>query len=160
MDGNIGGADKLETGGDSSLYTVPSQAKLFTEATGVDTLAVSVGTAHGVYPTANPKIDFERLAEIRDLIPSTPLVLHGGSGLPMQTVQRSINLDGRGGISKLNIATDLEIIFQRVMGVGRMPEADVIKLDAAKLRQATDEVRLFVEDRMRTFLFSEGKANV
>ena len=155
--GNIGGADKLETGGDSSLFTVPAQAREFAERTGVDTLAVSVGTAHGVYPTANPHIDFERLAEIRDLIPATPLVLHGGSGLPIETVQRSIRMDGKGGIAKLNIATDLELIFQRVMGIGRIPNADVEKLDAGKLAQAKAEVQAFVENRMETYLFSAGK---
>lgn len=156
--GNIGGTDKLETGGDSSLFTVPAQAMEFAERTGVDTLAVSVGTAHGVYPTANPHIDFERLAEIRDLIPATPLVLHGGSGLPIETVQRSIRMDGKGGIAKLNIATDLELIFQRVMGIGRIPNADVEKLDADKLAQAKAEVQAFVENRMQTYLFSAGKA--
>ena len=151
--GNIGGADKLETGGDEELYTVPAQAKEFVERTGCDTLAISVGTAHGVYPTANPKIDFERLAAIRELI-DTPLVLHGGSGLPMETVQQAI----RGGIGKLNIATDLEIIFQRVMNVTRMPNAEVEKLDPALLEKAVEEVAQFVQNRMETYLFSADKA--
>lgn len=156
--GNIGGADKLETGGDTSLYTVPAQALEFVQRTGVDTLAVSVGTAHGVYPTSNPTIDFARLAEIRDLIPETPLVLHGGSGLPMATVQHAIHMDGKGGIAKLNIATDLELIFQRVLHVSRMPNAEVVKLDPAGLAQAVKEVQAFVENRMETYLFSAGKA--
>ncbi len=155
--GNIGGTDKLETGGDSSLYTVPSQAKEFVERTGVDTLAVSVGTAHGVYLTANPHIDFDRLAEIRSLIPETPLVLHGGSGLPLETVQRAIHLDGRGGICKLNIATDLELIFQHSLNVTRMPNAEVLRLDPAALARASAEVQAFVEDRMVNFLFSAGR---
>ncbi len=158
--GNIGGADQLETGGDTSLYTVPEQALEFVERTRVDTLAVSVGTAHGVYPTANPHIDFERLSQIRDLLPDTPLVLHGGSGLPMETVRRAIRLDGRGGISKLNIATDLELIFQRVLGVQRMPNAEVVRLPADALERAIEEVQAFVEDRMRSFLFSSGKAAI
>ncbi len=156
--GNIGGADKLETGGDTSLYTVPEQAETFVKLTGVDSLAVSVGTAHGVYPTANPHIDFDRLREIRDLLPETPLVLHGGSGLPMETVRRAIMMDGQGGISKLNIATDLELIFQRVLKVQRMPNAEVVRLDPAALAQATAEVQAFVENRIETFLFSAGKA--
>lgn len=151
--GNIGGADKLETGGDEELYTVPAQAKEFVERTGCDTLAISVGTAHGVYPTTNPRIDFDRLAEIRSLI-DTPLVLHGGSGLPMETVQKAI----RGGIGKLNIATDLELIFQRVMNVSRMPNAEVEKLDPALLARAVDEVSAFVEGRLQNYLLSTGKA--
>lgn len=154
--GNIGGTDQLETGGDRELYTVPEQAREFVERTQCDSLAVSVGTAHGVYPTSNPKIDFERLAEIRQII-DTPLVLHGGSGLPMETVQRSIHLDGLGGIAKLNIATDLELIFQKVMGVGRMPNAETEKLDPEKLQEAIRQVQAFVEDRMKTFLLCAGK---
>ena len=150
--GNIGGADQLETGGDRELFTVPAQAKEFVERTGCDSLAISVGTAHGVYPTANPRIDFERLAEIREAI-DVPLVLHGGSGLPMETVQKAI----RGGIVKLNIATDLELIFQRVMGVGRMPNAETEQLDPDKLAEAVAQVQAFVEDRMQTFLLSAGK---
>lgn len=154
--GNIGGTDQLETDGDRELFTVPAQAKEFVERTGCDSLAVSVGTAHGVYPTANPHIDFERLAEIRQTI-ATPLVLHGGSGLPLETVQRAIHLDGLGGIAKLNIATDLELIFQKVMGVGRMPNAETEKLDPVKLAEAVHQVQAFVEDRMQTFLLSAGK---
>lgn len=156
--GNIGGADKLETGGDTSLYTVPEQAREFVERTGVDTLAVSVGTAHGVYPTADPKIDFERLDAIRSLIPNTPLVLHGGSGLPQETVRRAIQMDGKGGIAKLNIATDLELVFQRVLNVERMPNAEVLKLDPAGLAKAVQEVQAVVASRLETYLLSAGKA--
>ena len=147
--GNIGGTDKLETGGDSALFTVPEQAQEFVERTGVDTLAVSVGTAHGIYHTDNPKIDFERLESIRDLIPETPL----------ETVRRAIQLDGRGGIAKLNIATDLELIFQRILGISRIPNAQVVQLDPDRLQRASDEVQAFVENRMETFLFSAGKAS-
>ncbi len=154
--GNIGGTDKLETGGDRSLYTVPEQAAEFAARTGCDSLAVSVGTAHGVYPTENPSIDFERLAEIRKLT-DVPLVLHGGSGLPLETVRQAIQLDGQGGIVKLNIATDLELIFQKVMGVGRMPNAETEKLDPVKLEEAANQVQAFVEDRIATFLLSANK---
>ena len=156
--GNIGGADKLETGGDEQLYTVPEQALEFVRRTGVDALAVSVGTAHGVYPTANPKIDFERLRSIRRLIPDTPLVLHGGSGLPCDTVRRAITLDGDGGIVKLNIATDLELIFQRIMGIQRIPNREVLALDPDRLALANTEIRKYAEERMHEYLFSAGKA--
>ena len=83
--GRIGATDKIETDNDESLYTDPQEAKEFVERTGVDTLAVSIGTAHGVYPVKNPMIDLERLAQIREQI-DIPLVLHGGSGLPRETV--------------------------------------------------------------------------
>lgn len=155
--GSIGGADKLETGCDESLYTVPEQAEEFVQLTGCDSLAVSVGSAHGVYPVKNPRLDFDRIARIMALT-DIPLVLHGGSGLPQTSVERAIRMDGHGGIIKLNIATDLELIFQRIMGTSRIPNADTVRLDARMLREAGEAVQAFCENRMRTFLFSSGKA--
>ena len=155
--GSIGGADKLETGGDESLYTVPEQAAEFVERTGCDSLAVSVGTAHGVYAVKNPRLDFTRIQKIRGLTP-IPLVLHGGSGLPQHTVEQAIRLKGKRGISKLNIATDLELIFQEIMGVGRMPNRATLRLDPERLKEAGKKVQAFCEDRIGTFLFSAGKA--
>lgn len=152
--GSIGGADKLETGHDESLYTDPQQAAEFAQRTGCDSLAVSVGTAHGVYPVENPRLDYDRIERIIALT-DVPLVLHGGSGLPQASVERAIR---KGGIVKLNIATDLELIFQRVMGVERLPNAETIALNPARLAQAGEAVQAFCEDRMRTFLFSSGKA--
>lgn len=72
---------------------------------GIDTLAVAIGTAHGLYKK-EPKLDFERLAKIRKVI-DIPLVLHGASGVPFEAVQKAINL----GICKVNIATELKIPF-------------------------------------------------
>lgn len=155
--GNIGGADKLETGGDEQLYTVPDQVPDFIARSGCDSLAVSIGTAHGVYPVKNPKIDIERLKQIRALV-STPLVLHGGSGLPQETVQRTIKLDGIGGIAKINIATDLELAFQKELGVGRMANADLLKLDSEALARGGEAVRALVENRIETYLFSSNMA--
>jgi fructose-bisphosphate aldolase class II len=155
--GSIGGADKLETGGDESFYTVPEQAAEFVLATGCDSLAVSVGTAHGVYAVKNPKLDFDRIQRIRSLTP-VPLVLHGGSGLPQHTVEQAIRMGGKGGIIKLNIATDLELIFQKAMGTGRMPNRETVLLDPKRLKEAGRRVQAFCEDRIRTFLFSSGKA--
>lgn len=155
--GRILTTDKLETDQDSLLYTVPEEAAEFVSKTGVDALAVSVGSAHGVYLVKDPKIDYERLAAIRKLI-ETPLVLHGGSGLPAKTVQRAITLP-TGGVSKINIATDLEIEFQRVLNVKRMPDVDVWKIDAAKLAEAGKAVQALVEDRIVNFLLSNGRAS-
>lgn len=156
--GNIGGADKLETGGDEELYTVPEQVVEFVARSECDTLAVSIGTAHGVYPVKDPKIDFERLKKIRALT-DTPLVLHGGSGLPGATVRRAIQLDGMGGIAKINIATDLELVFQKEMGVGRMSNAEVKKLNPKMLERAGEAVKALCEDRICNYLFSAGKAD-
>lgn len=155
--GSIGGADKLETGGDESLYTVPEQAAEFVLATGCDSLAVSVGTAHGVYAVKNPKLDFDRIQKIRNLTP-VPLVLHGGSGLPQPTVEQAIRMGGKGGIVKLNIATDLELIFQETMGTGRLPNRETVLLDPKRLQAAGRRVQAFCEDRISTFLFSSFMA--
>lgn len=155
--GNIGGADKLETGGDEALYTVPAQVPDFLARTGCDTLAVSIGTAHGVYPVKNPKIDFDRLKEIRALT-DTPLVLHGGSGLPAETVHRAIQLDGMGGITKINIATDLELAFQKELNVTRMANAQLVRLPAADLARGAAAVQALVEDRIENYLFSSNMA--
>lgn len=81
------------------------QAREFVARTGIDSLAVAIGTAHGMY-AAEPKLDFERLAEIRALV-DIPLVLHGASGLPESDIRQAISL----GVCKVNVATELKIAF-------------------------------------------------
>jgi fructose-bisphosphate aldolase class II len=88
-----------------STLTDPAEAVEFVAATGVDALAISVGTAHGMAPGL-PELDFDRLAEIDRRI-SVPLVLHGGTGRGPDQVQRAISL----GVRKLNIASDLNRVF-------------------------------------------------
>lgn len=88
-----------------SNYTNPAQAKQFVELTGVDSLAVAIGTAHGIYSTT-PVLDIERLREIQAVV-DVPLVLHGASDVPDDQVQECI----KNGICKVNIATDLKIPF-------------------------------------------------
>ena len=87
--------------GDETALTVVSEAVDFAKQTGVDALAVSIGTAHGYYK-ATPKIDVERCREIAEALPDLPLVLHGGSGTPLEDVRAVI----RCGIAKVNIATE------------------------------------------------------
>jgi fructose-bisphosphate aldolase, class II len=89
-----------------ACYTQPEAAKLFVERTGVDALAVAIGTAHGFY-RGEVRLDFERLCAIRDAVPHTPLVLHGGSGVPAELVRRAIEC----GIAKLNIGTEIKDTF-------------------------------------------------
>lgn len=153
--GRIGATDKIETDNDESLYTIPEEARKFVERTGVDTLAVSIGTAHGVYPVKNPKIDLERLARIREQV-DIPLVLHGGSGLPAETVQKAISING-GGVSKINIATDLEQAFLKSLGCERKLNSEIWKLDPAALSKAGEAVQAVVEDKMVNFVKSAGK---
>ncbi len=86
---------------DESMYTNPQDAVEFVKETGVDALAVSIGTVHGKF-VGTPKLDFDRLKTIRDLV-DVPLVLHGGSGLPEEDFRKCIDL----GISKINFFTGL-----------------------------------------------------
>ncbi|EPF6162385.1 tagatose bisphosphate family class II aldolase [Citrobacter sedlakii] len=104
--GRLGGQeDDLSVDEKDALYTHPQQAREFVAGTGIDSLAVAIGTAHGLY-TAEPRLDFQRLAEIRQHV-DIPLVLHGASGLPTGDIQRAISL----GICKVNVATELKIAF-------------------------------------------------
>lgn len=153
--GRIGATDKVETDNDESLYTDPAQAEEFVERTGVDTLAVSIGTAHGVYPVKNPKIDFKRLQDIRSRI-TIPLVLHGGSGLPAETVRKAISIPG-GGVSKINIATDLEQAFLGSLGCQRKTNAEIWQMDRSALEAAAEQVRKVVEEKIVFFAGSAGK---
>ena len=102
--GRIGGTeDDMTTDERDAALTVPEEAWDFARATGVDTLAVAIGTVHGIYK-GEPKLDFERLSAINDRV-GIPLVLHGGSGIPDGAVRESI----KRGICKVNIATELKV---------------------------------------------------
>ena len=104
--GRLGGQeDDLVVDEKDALYTNPAQAAEFITRTGIDSLAVAIGTAHGMYKS-EPKLDFKRLAEIREQT-DTPLVLHGASGVPDADVRKTIEL----GITKVNVATELKIAF-------------------------------------------------
>ena len=98
--GHVGSGLNYAHDGVSEL-TDPDSAKRFFEETGVDALAVAVGTAHGVY-SGIPKLDFERLADI-DAACQRPLVLHGGSGSGDENISRACEM----GIAKVNIVTDI-----------------------------------------------------
>ncbi|MRS14483.1 tagatose-bisphosphate aldolase subunit KbaY [Enterobacteriaceae bacterium RIT691] len=104
--GRLGGMeDDMSVDAESAFLTDPQEARRFVEQTGVDSLAVAIGTAHGLYPHT-PKIDFKRLGEIREVVP-VPLVLHGASDVPDEYVRRTIEL----GVCKVNVATELKIAF-------------------------------------------------
>lgn len=153
--GKIGATDKIETDNDECMYTDPEEAKEFVERTNVDTLAVSIGTAHGVYPVKNPKIDLDRLKDIRKEV-DIPLVLHGGSGLPAETVKEAIKVSG-GGVSKINIATDLELAFLKSLNCERKSNREIWKMNPEALIVAGKEVQKVVEDKIRNFVCSAGK---
>lgn len=104
--GKIGGTeDHITVSERDATFTDPDEAKRFVEETGVDYLAIAVGTAHGVYQ-GEPKIDFDRIKAIRELV-DVPLVLHGSSGVPYESLKKAISL----GVCKINIDTDVRAAF-------------------------------------------------
>lgn len=108
--GAIGKVDDSTVEGSSgSTLTDPEKAAELVQRTGVDSLAVSIGNAHGNYVTL-PKLDFDRLEEIRRRV-EIPLVLHGGSGTPEEDLRHAISL----GIAKVNVASDLVKALRETM---------------------------------------------
>ena len=104
VEGEIGCLGASEGGAftKDTMYTDPMQAKTFVERTGVDALAISIGTSHGNYPDGMvPEFDFERLREIKRLT-NAPLVLHGGSGSGKENILNSV----KNGINKINVGCD------------------------------------------------------
>lgn len=104
--GKIGGTeDDIVVDEREATFTDPKEAKIFVDETNVDYLAVAVGTAHGVYK-GEPELDFDRIKTIKEMV-NIPLVLHGSSGVPDESIKRAVSL----GINKINIDTDLRIAF-------------------------------------------------
>lgn len=107
--GTVGGVeDQIKVAEDEAQLANPQQSIEFVERTGVDIFAPAIGTAHGVYKTKNPKIDFERMATIHKMLNSngikTPLVVHGGTGLPDDYVVKLLQAGG----AKFNVSTELK----------------------------------------------------
>lgn len=138
--GKVGGKEDDLDGGDGGL-TVPNEARVFVERTGIDFLAVAIGTAHGVYK-GEPKVDVERLKEIKKVI-DIPLVMHGTSGVPDEIVQECI----RHGIAKVNYATDLRIAYTE--GVQEVLEGAPDTIDPKKYGAVGQEkVKAYVKDKI------------
>ena len=139
--GKVGGKEDDLEAGDENPYTDPQQAKEFVERTGVDSLAVAIGTAHGVYKGI-PKVDVDRLSAIREVV-SIPLVLHGTSGVPDDIVRECV----RRGICKVNYATDLRIAFSR--GVKAYMQEDPDVFDPKKYNaRGREEVKQYVMSKI------------
>lgn len=131
--GTIGGKEEGDTDFEAS-YTKVSEAVDFCELTGVSTLAIGVGTAHGVYKGI-PKINVERISEIHSAV-ATPLVLHGASGLSDDVLKSCI----KAGISKINFATELRQAYTYgiKLGMEKNPEVFDPKI---YMRVAIDEIK-------------------
>ena len=106
--GTIGATDKYAEAGTSDIiYTEPDEAAAFVAATGVDSLAVAIGTRHGIYPPElKPALRLDLLREIKKAAP-LPLVLHGGSNNPDEEIAEA----ARSGVNKVNISSDVKIAF-------------------------------------------------
>jgi ketose-bisphosphate aldolase len=100
--------DQIKVAEDEGALASPDQSVEFVERTGLDIFAPAIGTAHGVYKTKNPKVDFERLGKINQMLNGngvkTPLVVHGGTGLPPEYITRLIEMGG----AKFNVSTELK----------------------------------------------------
>lgn len=155
--GHIGTGDSIESQSDKEKYTDPEEAEIFVNQTDVDALAVSVGTAHGVYTVQKPKVDIELLMAIRSKT-SIPLVLHGGSGTPDEMIISGIQIPG-GGVSKINIATDVELGLLTALGLKDiLTNASMFALSKDDLKRGMAGVEAVVEKKIASFLGSQGHA--
>ncbi|HAC3873460.1 TPA_asm: ketose-bisphosphate aldolase [Listeria monocytogenes] len=134
--GTIGKTDNSIEGGVSEIiYTKPEEAEEYISRTGVDTLAVAIGTAHGIYPKdKEPKLRLDILKEIKDLV-NIPLVLHGGSANPEAEIAAAVEI----GIQKVNISSDYKYAFYKkcreILSTTELWDANAIYpdcIDAAK----------------------------
>lgn len=115
--GHMTSAEKGESGAlDNSVFTVPEEASTFVKETGIDALAVAVGTVHGLY-AGKAKIDFDRLGKLNKLL-KMPLVLHGGTGIPDASLKRTSQF----GVAKVNVGTALMVSY--VKGIDGKVDGD------------------------------------
>ncbi|PKM82184.1 MAG: fructose-1,6-bisphosphate aldolase, class II [Firmicutes bacterium HGW-Firmicutes-14] len=149
--GKIGGTeDDIHVDEKDAFFTKPEEAREFVERTGVDALAVAIGTAHGQYKGV-PELDFPRLEKIRSLV-RIPIVLHGSSGVPDEAIEQAIKL----GVRKVNIDTNIREAF--VQACRDVLNRDAKEIDPRKVlgpaREAAIEI---IRDKIRLF-GSSGRA--
>ena len=135
---------------DPSLFTNPQEARLFVTETGIDALAVAIGSVHGIY-RGTPQLDIPRLAKTRKLT-GVPLVLHGGSGLSDDDFREAI----ANGIAKVNVYTDMsQAAMAKIRTVDTLPKTLGFPEFMAQVREAIKEA---VTEKMRVF-GSVGQSN-
>lgn len=147
--GTVSGVeDQIKVSEDEAALCDPLEAVKFVKDTGVDLLAPAIGTAHGIYKTENPKLDFDRLSRIFNLLnpetPNTPLVIHGGTGLKPDVVRKLIFLGG----SKFNISTDLKhaLIDATYEYISRNRyEYNPIKIDAFTRKTIIERINYWID---------------
>ena len=147
--GTIGSTDaQAEAGANTIIYTDPDAAVKFVEATGVDTLAIAIGTSHGIYPKGmKPELKLDMLKVIKSKV-SIPLVLHGGSNNPDAEIGQSVTL----GVNKINISSDIKVAYyekmREVLKDESLREPNVIQpaCIAAMKETAYHKIELFQAD--------------
>ncbi|MCI7639816.1 MAG: extracellular solute-binding protein [Clostridiales bacterium] len=147
--GTIGNTDSVEiTAPDQILYTDPQQAKDFIEKTGIDCLAIAIGTCHGIYPKdKKPELRIDILKEIKKVV-SVPLVLHRGSSNKDEEIAKSVD----NGVNKINISSDIKVAYynkmREVLADASLREPNQIQPPcmAAMKEVCYDKIKLFKAD--------------
>jgi len=147
--GKIGGTeDDITVSEREALLTDPGEADIFVRETGVDALAVAIGTAHGQYKGI-PQLDFDRLKKIRAAV-KIPIVLHGSSGVPDEAISEAIRL----GVRKVNIDTNIREAFTEA--ARKVLEANSKEIDPRKMLAPAREAAVeLIREKIRIF----GSAN-
>jgi tagatose 1,6-diphosphate aldolase GatY/KbaY len=147
--GTVSGVeDQVKVAEDEAQLCDPEQALEFVDQTGIDIFAPAIGTAHGVYKTKNPKLDFDRLEKIASLINGqelrVPLVIHGGTGLQPDVAKKLVSLGG----SKFNVSTDLkhtliDTTYDYI--TGHRDEYNPGKIDTAVKEAIKDKIKYWID---------------
>lgn len=154
--GTIGAiAGSFEAGSVSEvIYTSPEQAAKFIEETGVDSLAIAIGTSHGIYPkNFKPELKIELLKEIKDKT-NIPLVLHGGSSNPDKEIGEATKY----GIGKINISSDMKLAFANELRKVMAENPEILE-PFKMFKTPMEEAKKVVRHKMRLFN-STGKADL
>lgn len=166
--------DNIKVDAKAATYTDPQEAKEFVERTGVDSLAIAIGTSHGAYKfKGDPQLDFDRLKEIHALIPDTPLVLHGASTVIPEFVDKCNKYGGeipgakgvpeemiteaaKYGICKVNVDTDLRLAM--TAEVRKYIQENPSDFDPRKyLGPGRDAIKSMVQHKVRDVLKASNK---
>ena len=157
-----------------AAFTDPEQAADFVAKTGVDSLAIAIGTSHGAYKfKGDPRLDFERLERVTKLMPGFPIVLHGASSVPQYLVERCNSFGGKipgaqgvpeemlrkaatMGVAKINIDTDIRLAVTSTIRQVFVEQPEVFD-PRTYLKPAREAIRDMVAHKMRDVLGSSGK---
>ena len=167
--------DEVNVANDDALYTDPEQAKQFVELTGCDSLAIAIGTSHGAYKfKTTPRFRFDILAKVKELLPNTPIVLHGASTVIQEYVQEcnkyGAKLDGAlgcpdellheasmKGVNKINVDTDLRLAMTAGIRKTLVEKPEVFD-PRAYLGAGREYIQATVEHKMKDVFGCAGKA--